>query len=113
MTITQKQQLKVKIIEDINTLKNEIEILQTKTQPIAPDCSLGDLIREEHIIAQDIDKKTLNQATLRLQRLQYSLGKIDEEEYGICQECDEEILFERLLILPESLYCVSCLNGRY
>jgi len=112
MTITQKQQLKVKILEDIKSLGNEIKILQTKVQPIAPDCSLGDLIREEHIIAQDIDKKTLYHSAQRLDKLQFSLSQIDKEDYGVCEECDDEILFERLLILPESRFCVDCLNER-
>ena len=112
MNLTQKQKLKTQILNDITTLENEISILAERVQPIAPDCSLGCLIREELINNQDIDKKKLEQTTIRLKKLRYALSKINDEEYGICLDCGDDILFERLMILPESLYCVSCLNEK-
>lgn len=112
MTKTQKEQLKQQIFLDIENLEKEITLLEQKTQPIAPDCALGDLIREELLCAQDIDKKTLDQSLIRLQKLRFTLSKIDNEEYGVCLDCGDDILFQRLLLLPESLYCVECLNEK-
>ena len=31
-----------------------------------------------------------------------------KEDYGICTECEEEIVFDRLMLLPESTHCVAC-----
>jgi len=108
----QKQQLKTKIRDDINLLTKEIALLEEKVKPIAPDCSLGCLIREELILTQDVDKKTLDLSLQRLNKLKYALNKIDNDEYGVCLECDDDISFERLKILPESVYCVRCLNEK-
>ena len=47
MTQKEKETLKSKIESDISELKKQIETLQEKAKPIAPDCSLGRLTRME------------------------------------------------------------------
>ena len=106
----QKEQLKEKILSDIEKLDKEIATLKEESKPIAPDCCLGDLIREELIIKQNVTIKTLQEYESRVKKLRFSLSKIDTQEYGICQECEEEIAFARLKLLPESTHCVSCLE---
>ncbi|MBA3025705.1 MAG: transcriptional regulator [Sulfurimonas sp.] len=108
MTPTQRLEIKEKIINDIVHIQKEIQVLQEKTQPIAPDCSLGLLIREEMIIAQQVYFTTLHEAQIRLNKLKFARSKIDSKEYGICLECEEEINFNRLMLLPESTHCVQC-----
>ena len=108
MTIQQRKQIKKKIIKDIEFLKNEMTELKKKTKPIAPDCSLGRLTRMEMIGEQKVNEYALQEARIRLHKLEYTLRKVDEETYGICIECDEEIPLERLLILPESVRCIEC-----
>ena len=108
MTKTQREQIKNKIEEDLKTTTHHIELLQERTKPIAPDCALGRDIREETLQLQLIDATTLYQAEIRLNKLRYALQKVDKENYGVCLECEEEIAFARLLLLPESTYCVAC-----
>ena len=108
MNSSQLQQIKEKIITDITSLKNEIEALEEKTKPIAPDCSLGRLTRQEMIQEQQVNEHALHEAEIRLNKLSYALGKVNKEGYGICAECEEDILFERLMLVPESSHCVSC-----
>lgn len=108
MTNEQKNKLKSKIIEDIKTMQNEIECLKEKTEPITPDCSLGRLTRQEMIQEQQVYEHAMHEAEIRVKRLEYALGKVDSEDYGICAECEEDIVFERLMLLPESTHCVSC-----
>jgi len=60
---------------------------------------------------QVISEKTLKQDLLRQKKLYYSLKKIDSDDFGLCVECEEEIMFERLLLLPESTHCIDCLNS--
>jgi len=52
----------------------------------------------------------MHEAEIRVNRLKYSLGKVDKDDYGICAECEEEIIFGRLLLLPESTHCVACIS---
>ena len=48
--------------------------------------------------ADDMRAHTLNEA----------LGRMDEGSYGRCAICGEPIPFDRLSVLPETLYCVVC-----
>ena len=108
MTSKQRAEIKEKIIQDINSMENEVYELQDKTKPITPDCSLGRLTRQEMIQEQQVNEHALHEAEIRINRLKYALQKVNKEEYGICLECEEEILFARLMLLPESTHCVSC-----
>jgi DnaK suppressor protein len=108
MNTTQLQKIKEKIITDIDSLKNEIPSLTKTTKPIAPDCSLGRLTRQEMMQEQQVYEHALHEAEIRLNKLTFALSKVDKEGYGICIECEEDILFERLMLVPESSHCVSC-----
>ena len=102
--------IETKIREDIEKLKQQIEILKEKTKPVAPDCSLGRLTREEALNEQMMNKKVLNEATLTLTRLNNALKRVNHEMFGVCVVCEEEINVERMLIRPESVRCVDCAN---
>ncbi len=108
MTNKQLKEIKTKIILDIKAMQKEIDDLQDKTKPITPDCSLGRLTRQEMIQEQQVNEHALHEAEIRLNKLKYALQKVDKEGYGICLECEEEIIFGRLMLLPESSHCVSC-----
>jgi len=108
MTDTQKTTIKSKIKSELLFLDKEVAQLTAKTQPIAPDCSLGRLTREEMMIEQQIYLHSLDEAQIRINKLKFALSKIDKVEYGICLECEENIAYERLLLLPESSHCVAC-----
>ena len=110
MKSSQLQEIKVKIIQDIASLDKEIEELQEMVKPIAPDCSLGRLTRLEMMQEQQVYEHTLHEVEIRLNKLNYALQKVDKEGYGICIECEEDIAFLRLMILPESTHCVTCMN---
>jgi len=108
MTSSQLKKIKDKIQEDLLSMQREIDGLEEKTKPIAPDCSLGRLTRQEMIQEQQVNEHALHESEIRLNKLKYALGKVDKEDYGICMECEEDILFERLMLVPESSHCVSC-----
>lgn len=108
MTQKEKQTLNITIEEHIFKLKNQISILQEKAKPIAPDCSLGRLTRAEAMAEQEVNNRVLEEANLRLVRLNNAHLRIDKEMFGICLECEEEIALGRMLIRPESLRCVDC-----
>ena len=110
MTEKNRESIKKKIKEDIEKLKQQIEILKEKTKPVAPDCSLGRLTREEALNEQMMNKKVLNEATLTLTRLNNALKRVNHETFGVCVVCEEEINVERMLIRPESVRCVDCAN---
>ena len=108
MNLKQKEQIKSKIEEDLISLENEIGELKKKTKPIAPDCSLGRLTRQEMIQEQQVNEHAMRESEIRVNKLKYALQKVDNENYGLCLECEEEIPFKRLMILPESSHCIPC-----
>ena len=110
MTKEQRQQIKDKIIQDLEAMQNEIDGLQDKVKPITPDCSLGRLTRQEMIQEQQVNEHALHEAEIRVNKLKYALQKVDKEGYVICAECEEEIIFGRLMLLPESTHCVACIS---
>jgi len=110
MTPKEKALLQKKIEGDIEELLKQIEALQEKAKPIAPDCSLGRLTRMEAMAEQEVSQKILDASNLRLTRLQNALSRIDKPMFGICIECEEDIGIERMKIRPESVRCVACAN---
>jgi len=110
MTKEQKQHFKQTIDTQIQRLSQELELLK---EAMYPERGKGPSDKVAHIMfkqEQSINIQRHTEATKRLNRLKYAYLKIDTPEYGICQECEEEIAFERLELIPESLYCVKCMN---
>jgi DnaK suppressor protein len=109
MTQTQFQQIKEQITLQIVSLENEVALLQEKMQPIAPDCCLGDLTRFEMMHEQEIFQHSLLHVESRLRNLKHLFHTIDTDlDYGKCHECLDDISFQRLLLLPETKYCIHC-----
>ena len=108
MTLKQIKLIKEKIKEELLLMQQEIDDLKEKTKPIAPDCSLGRLTRQEMIQEQQVNEHTLHEAEIRVNKLKYASQKVEKDGYGICAECEEDILFERMMLLPESTHCVQC-----
>ena len=111
MTQKEKDSLKKKILEEILAAKEQIETLEEKVKPIAPDCSLGRLTRLEAMGEQDVNNKILDESREKPTRLKNALLRIEKPMFGICIECEEEIGFERMSIRPESVRCVECANN--
>ena len=110
MTKEQKQAFKTLIDEQIQTLSQEIKELK---DAVYPERGKGPSDKVAHISfkqEQSIHIQRHAEATKRLNRLKHAYLKIDTSEYGYCKECEEEIALERLKLMPESLYCVACMN---
>ena len=110
MTQEEKNKTKAKIESDIAQLQEQIGVLEEKTKPISPDCSLGRLTRLEAMGEQHVNNKVLDESKLRLTRLQNALLRIDKPMFGICIACEEEIGTGRVMVRPESVRCVECAN---
>jgi len=110
MTSDQKQTFKKCIDEEITILASEIETIRSA---VYPEKGKGPSDKVAHISfkqEQHIHLQRYDEARKRLNRLKAAYLKIDTPEYGICRECEEPIPVERLKLLPESQYCVSCMN---
>ncbi len=110
MNQQEKQELKKIIEAEIKALSDEIENIQTALKPIKKDCSLDSIDHKMLKQDQNINIQRYEVAKVRLNRLKAAYLNLDNSDYGVCKECEEDINFERLKLIPESKYCVSCMN---
>lgn len=110
MTPKEKQELKQIIQSEIAALTTEIVTIQTALKPIKKDCSLDSIDHKMLKQDQNVNIQRYEVAKVRLNRLKATYINADSKEYGVCQECEEDINIERLKLIPESKYCVSCMN---
>ncbi len=108
MNKQKKKQLEDCIRGKIESVKNDIISYAELSKPVSPDSSIGRLTRMEAINSKSINEASLNNAKNTLSRLEKSLGTLDDPDFGYCYKCEELIPFARLMIMPESVYCVKC-----
>ena len=104
-----------KVIEDIikveiSSIKTELFTIKTQLGPVEKVCSLDGSYHEGLYQEQTVLMQSYQKYTKRLNKLIVTLDTVKSESYGICRECKEDISIERLKLLPESIYCVSCMN---
>lgn len=108
MNTEQRENLKNKIIEEIKTVKLQIEDLKVLTQPIKPENSLGRISRMDAINNKSINDRGLRMAKMKLTKLEMALEKVDDPNFGNCSRCKYQIQEKRLMLLPESTLCIRC-----
>lgn len=110
MTQQEKAEIKTEITGEIDELKKSIKELEELTKPIAPDVSLGRLTRMEAINEKSINESSLRNAKDKLVKLELALSRIELEDFGLCSLCRQPIPKARILRVPESTRCVSCVG---
>ncbi len=110
MTTQEKKILKNIMTQEINALTLEVQNIEKSLKPIKKDCSLDSIDHKMLKQDQNVNIQRFEETKKRLNRLKYALLRVDTEEYGVCKECEEDIALERLKLIPESQYCVSCMN---
>lgn len=99
----------IQLIQDkIITTKNTIKQYQEKLKPMTPDCAVDSLSRMDILMDNIIVGQSLAQQIDRLNQLEIVLESIGKKDFGICRKCKQPIPVARILIRPESLYCVRC-----
>jgi len=101
-------ELKQKLLDEISKTELLIIEYQEMTKPIAPDVAIGRISRMDAINNKSVTEAAMRQAEEKLRNLQRVSSKIDDKDFGICLKCHKPIPLGRILIRPESLYCVNC-----
>lgn len=103
-----KNQIRQRVLDEISRTELRIGEYRELTKPVAPDVAIGRISRMDAINNKSISEAALRQAEEKLNNLKRVLSKISEKDFGICLKCGKQIPIERILIRPESLYCVHC-----
>lgn len=112
MQSADRQKLQDLITDELQSIDSHIAELEARCQPVSPDNAIGRLSRMEAIGERGVHQTALAAATERRDALKHALQRIQEDEYfGLCERCDEPIPLARLMLMPESRYCVRCLES--
>lgn len=108
MDTSEKKELTRKIISEIEKTRKSIAIYKDMSQPISPENAIGRISRMDAINNKGVMEAALRQAEQKLVGLEAMLAQVDNKDFGMCKRCGNTIPFGRLLIMPDSPFCVSC-----
>ncbi len=103
-----KAEIKQKILQEIEKVKQKITDLEELTKPIAPDCAIGRVSRMDAINNKSINENALRKAESKLKAMEFALQNVDDSAFGICAKCNNKIPLGRILLMPHSRFCVHC-----
>ena len=101
-------EIKEKIRSEIEKTEKSIIEYKEITKPVEPDCAIGRVSRMDAINNKSVAEAALRKAEEKLSKLKYVLSKVDEDDFGICVKCKKQIPNGRILLMPQSRYCVNC-----
>lgn len=88
----------------------EVAILNYKelTRPIAPENAIGRVSRMDAINNKTVNEAALRKAEQKLKNLKIALSNINDPDFGQCGRCGNQIPIGRILLMPQSRFCVNC-----
>jgi DnaK suppressor protein len=108
MDAKQKADIKILIIKKIKRLIRKIESYKELTKPISPENSIGRISRMDAINNKSVAEAGLREAQKELTGLKYMYANIEKDNFDKCQKCGTKIPIQRMLLVPQSPYCVNC-----
>ena len=97
------------LIEDeIEKTTNKIAEYEDMSSPVSPDDAIGRVSRMDAINNKSVTEAALRQAKDKLSKLQHALNRVDEPNFGLCARCGKPIPVMRVVLMPQSPYCVRC-----
>ena len=101
-------EIKEKIIEEINKTEKSIIEYKEITKPIAPENAIGRISRMDAINNKSVAEAALRTAEEKLGKLKFMLTRVGEDDFGVCAKCKKPIPIGRILLMPQSRHCVNC-----
>ena len=108
MNDTDKENLRALIIKKIARTEQKVEELRELVKPYAPENAIGRVSRMDAMANQSVMKAALRSDEKRLNGLRVALANIDQPDFGSCYDCKAAIQHKRILLMPESKYCMRC-----
>ena len=102
------KEIRKKINEEIAKTEQLILEYRELTKPIAPDVAIGRVSRMDAINNKSVTEAALRQSEEKLRKLIFALSRVDSPDFGVCMKCKSTIPFGRILLKPESMFCVNC-----
>ncbi len=108
MSTINKAELAEKLAEQILLTEKKILGYEEASAPVSPDDSIGRVSRMDAINNKAVVEAALRTARTKLARLRNMEAQIDDPKLGLCRRCGRSIPVARILLMPESPFCVRC-----
>lgn len=103
-----KQDIKKRILEELEKTEELILDYKESTKPISPENAIGRVSRMDAINNKSVVEAALRKAEEKLNKLKLVLDKINDADFGLCMRCGNPIPIGRILLMPQSRNCVRC-----
>jgi DnaK suppressor protein len=103
-----KVDLRRRIEAEILKTEQRIQDYEEMSEPVSPDDAIGRVSRMDAINNKSVTESALRQAKDKLSKLRHAIAQIEEPGFGTCRRCSQPIPVMRVVLMPESPYCVRC-----
>lgn len=103
-----KQDIKKRILEELEKTEELILDYKESTKPISPENAIGRVSRMDAINNKSVVEAALRKAEEKLNKLKLVLDKVNDADFGLCMRCGNPIPIGRILLMPQSRNCVRC-----
>ena len=103
-----KELMKIEIEKRIKKIQSEIDELKEMANPVSPDNAIGRISRMDAINNKSVVEASIRNLEKKLKGLEYALQNLHKPEFGFCAKCKQPIPEGRILLMPESRFCVKC-----
>ncbi len=104
----QQAELQVLIQQNCKELEELLNNSNASSKPVDLDEPIGRLSRVAAMQQQQMAVASRQAQRQRLQLLYNALQAIERDSYGSCRLCEEPIGYHRLLVRPETPFCLAC-----
>ena len=101
-------EVKALIEQEIEKTTQKILNYEDMSAPVSPDDAIGRVSRMDAINNKSVTESALRQAKDKLSKLKHALNRVDEPDFGLCKRCGNPIPVMRVVLMPQSPYCVRC-----
>ncbi|PKA84255.1 TraR/DksA family transcriptional regulator [Ulvibacter sp. MAR_2010_11] len=108
--MTEKEQIQLRIEEELLETAKLVEKYRELSKPIAPENAIGRISRMDAINNRTVNENALRKAELKFKNLKVALTKIHDSDFGLCIRCKNAIPIGRILLMPQAITCVNCAN---
>ena len=103
-----KQDIKKRILEELEKTEELILDYKESTKPISPENAIGRVSRMDAINNKSVVEAALRKAEEKFNKLKLVLDKVNDADFGLCMRCGNPIPIGRILLIPQSRNCVRC-----
>lgn len=101
-------EIAAKLEAEIAKTEALIEEYKEFTKPISPDDAIGRVSRMDAINNKSVMESALRKAEEKLRKLKHVKSTLGQPGFGLCARCEAPIQLGRILLMPESVYCMRC-----